>query len=114
MGILAATVLFFFMAWINLLNAKYLIEATDGIKKRVMKVSKEELSITNDYAKLMYQVVLPFLHHQIAVRKERLLPISLHLLRYDVGYLARNHGNPSPPLSPKDRCDGQCEGPQLE
>lgn len=93
MGILAATVLFFFMAWVNLLNAKYLIEATEGIKKRVMKVDKQELNITNDYAKIMYQVVLLLLPHGVVVRKERLLPVSLHLLRYDLGHPARDNGN---------------------
>ena len=49
MGILAASILFFFMAWINLVNAKYLIEATDAIRKKVMNVDKQELNITNDY-----------------------------------------------------------------
>lgn len=58
MGLFAATLLFFFVSTINLINAKYLIESRREMKKKVMR-PENGLVIKDDFADMMFQV--PFL-----------------------------------------------------
>lgn len=56
MGIVPTIIMFAFVAWVNVINSKYLIESNDGIRKHVVPVHHSNRVISNDYGNLMFQV----------------------------------------------------------
>lgn len=58
MGIIPTILLFVFVAWVNVINSKFLIESSSGIRKRVVPMHHSSRVIHNDYGNLMYQVSL--------------------------------------------------------
>ena len=61
MGIIPSILVFLFVTVANLINTHYLIKSNEGLKKRQLEI-KKEIKVDNDYANLMYQVLLPISH----------------------------------------------------
>lgn len=107
MGIVPTIILFVFVAWVNVINSKYLIESNDGIRKRVVPAHRSSRNIHNDYGNLMFEVALytPFLC-SCGVILDITFSFSFSLLLYGESSSEQSFFvSLSPPMV--DRCDGQ-------
>ena len=82
MGIIPAIVVFLLVTLANVINTYYLIKANEGLKRRQLE-TKKGLQIDNDYANLMYQVIILFYFVYFLVIWKSWLLYFLSILLYD-------------------------------